>query len=158
MTGPTRSAEQRGTRLTALPFTSAAIARASAAVLLLGGLALLFAADVILPRLVPGLPAAGAWLGQLLGAAWLAVAALDWMGRSLRIGGIYGRAMVMANATLYFVSAMVLLKSGARGDAPMALRIAGAVAVLFAAIYGWLLLRGPLDQGSPPSERSPVGR
>jgi hypothetical protein len=39
---------------------STQIARASAALLLLGGLALLFASDVILPRIVPTFPGTGA--------------------------------------------------------------------------------------------------
>lgn len=127
-----------------MPLISTLVSRASAVVLMLGGFALLFAADVLLPRLVPAFPAAGAWLGQLLGAAWLAVAALNWLSRAALLGGIYGRPVVMANAMLWFVAAMVLLRMLTRGGAPAAVWLLAVPAALFAAIYTWLLFRGPL--------------
>ncbi len=122
------------------------LSRASAIVLAAGGIALLFAADDILPRLVPGFPVAAAWLGQLVAAGWLAVAALDWLGQSALLGGIYGRAQVMANLALYFMSATSLLRVAMRGDAPAAVWIALVVSIPFAAAYGWLLFRGPLER------------
>src|SRR3954468_23464373 len=95
---------------------SSLVSRASAALLAIGGVALLFAADDILPRIIPGFPEAGAWVGQLLAAPWLGVAALNWLNRSLVIGGIYGRPVVLANMALYFVSAMVLVQAARRPD------------------------------------------
>ena len=50
---------------------SSALSRVSAAVLAIGGGAFLFAADALLPALVPGFPSTAAWLGQLVGASWL---------------------------------------------------------------------------------------
>jgi hypothetical protein len=85
---------------------SSLVSRCSAALLLLGGLALLFASDVVLPALVPAFPASAAWVGQLLGAAWLGVAALNWLRRRAVVGGIHGRPVVFANLVLYFVSAL----------------------------------------------------
>lgn len=125
---------------------STLISRASAVLLLLGGLALLFAPDVILPHLIPGFPAAGAWVGQLVAAAWLAVAALDWLSQRALLGGIYGRPVVLANTVLYFSSATVLVKLVMRRDTPAALWIVVVPAVLFAGVYAWLLLRGPLER------------
>lgn len=58
---------------------STLVSRLSALALFLGGFTLLFAPDAVLPRFVPGFPAGGARLGQLLAAAWLGVAALDVM-------------------------------------------------------------------------------
>jgi hypothetical protein len=55
------------------------ISRASAIVLAGAGIALLFAGDDLLPRLISGFPSQGAWLGQLLAAAWLGIAALNWL-------------------------------------------------------------------------------
>ena len=122
---------------------STRLSRASALVLLLGGLALLFAPDALLPRLVPGFPAAGEWLGQLLAAAWLGVAALNWTSQRAVLGGIYGRPVVLANVALYFVSATSLGRAAARGAGPGALWALLAVAAALAAVYGWLLFRGP---------------
>jgi len=61
---------------------SSLVSRVSAFLLFVGGAALLFAADQLLPMLAPGFPRDAAWLGQLLAAAWLGLAALDWMQRT----------------------------------------------------------------------------
>ena len=65
----------------------------------------------MLPALVPGFPPDAAWLGQLLAAAWLGIAALNWLQRSALLGGIYGRATVSANVVVYVVSALSLLRA-----------------------------------------------
>ena len=114
--------------------------------LLAGGLALLFASDDLLPRLIPGFPPSGAWLGQLLAAAWLAVAALTWVSRSMLLGGIYGRSVVMANVVLYFVAAMALLRVVTRSGAPSGVVLLLVPSALFAVAYGWLLYRGPFER------------
>jgi hypothetical protein len=124
---------------------SSIVTRTSAIVLLAGGVALLFAADVVLPLLVPGYPAAAAWLGQLLGAAWLGVAALNWLQQGALLGGIYGRPLVLANLTLYFVGAMVMLRAVREPDATRALWWIAVPLAVLAVVYGVLLLRGPLD-------------
>ncbi|MGH8190730.1 MAG: hypothetical protein ACREP2_04725, partial [Rhodanobacteraceae bacterium] len=65
---------------------SSVLSQVSALVLFVAGLALLFAPDVVLPAVVPGFPATGAWLGQLLAAAWLGIAALTWLQRRVVLG------------------------------------------------------------------------
>lgn len=125
---------------------SSLLSRVSAAALLLGGGGLLFAPDVLLPALVPGFPPAAAWLGQLLGAAWLGVAALNWLQRGAVLGGIYGRPVVFTNLVLYFVSALSLLRAGLGGRAPQALWLVFIPAMALAVAYGALLLRGPFDR------------
>jgi hypothetical protein len=122
---------------------SSAVSRVSAAVLFLGGLALLFGADSLLPALAPGVPPTAAWIGQLLGAAWLGVAALNWLQRATLLGGIYGRPVVFANLILYFVSALSALRALPRGG-PGPWLVAGPATIL-AIVYGALLLRGPFD-------------
>jgi hypothetical protein len=124
---------------------SSVISRISALVLLLGGLALLFAPDDLLPALAPGFPPAAAWLGQLLAAAWLAMAALNWLQRTAVLGGIYGRPVVLANIALYFITALSLLRALLGGTAPRAAWLICAPAALLAVAYSVLLLRGPFD-------------
>lgn len=132
---------------------SSLLARISATFLVLGGVAFLFASDVLLPALVPGFPPAGAWLGQLLGAAWLGVAALNWLQRAAILGGIYGRPIVFANLGLYFVSALSLFR-GLLGDgAPRVLWLLLAVLASLAVSYGLLLFRGPFDELQRPARR-----
>ena len=130
------------------------ISRVSAFLLLVGGLALLFAADDILPRLITGFPATGAWLGQLLAAAWLGVATLNWLNRSLLLGGIYGRPVVATNAVLYFITATVLVKTASSSEGSVGIWILTVTAVLGAAVYAWLLYRGPFEHDLTISRRS----
>ena len=121
---------------------SGMVARTSAVLLAASGVTLLFAADVILPRIAPGVSPDAAWSGQLLGAAWLGLAALNWLTRSSVLGGIYGRPIVLANAALFFISTMVLANAAVRLGS-VALWVATVVAGFMALAYGLLLFRGP---------------
>ena len=118
------------------------ISRASAVLLAGAGAALLFAADDLLPRLIPGFPPQGVWLGQLLAAAWLGIAALNWLNRRARLGGIYGRPIVLTNISVYFISAMTLLRIFPHPETAAIVVGAAVVFSLFAGAYGWLLFRG----------------
>lgn len=131
---------------------SSIISRFSGALLLIGGVALLFASDDILPLLAPGFPPAAAWLGQLLGAAWLGVAALNWLHRSTLLGGIYGRPVVLANFVLYFISALSLARILLRAAAPQTLWAVLVALAALAAVYGALLVRGPFDSLERPAD------
>jgi predicted neutral ceramidase superfamily lipid hydrolase len=130
---------------------SSLVSRSSAALLAAAGFSMLFAADAILPRLVPGFPPSATWIGQLLAGAWLGIAALNWLHKSAVLGGIYGRPIVMANLALYFISALVLLKAASRAESPATLYLLAAPAVILAIVYGALLLRGPLGNDLDPS-------
>ena len=123
---------------------SSLVTRASAAFLGVGGFAMLFAADNILPRLIPTLQPADTWIGQLIAASWLGVAALNWLNRNQLLGGIYGRPVASANTLLYFVSAMSMVKLVMRPTTPAAVWIVALPMAIFAVIYLWLLFRGPV--------------
>ena len=125
---------------------STLLSRTSAAVLGLAGLVLLFAADDILPRLVPGLPSGAARLGQLLAAAWLGLAALNWLSSRQLLGGIYGRPVVAANAAHYLIAALSSGDRIVRGDVSSPLVTLWVVFAGLAGAYAWLLLRGPFER------------
>jgi hypothetical protein len=124
---------------------STKLSRVSAVFLAGCGDALLFASDLILPRLIPAFPANGAWLGQLVATGWLAVAGLNWFSQWSLLGGIYGRPVVIANAALYFITATVLLNVVVRGNAHLGVWLFFVAVVTLAAIYVWLLFRGPVE-------------
>ena len=125
-----------------VPPVSSTISRLSAVYLGGLGLAFLFASDALLPRLIPGFPPAAAWLGQLLAAAWLAAAALNWNGRNTVLGGVYGRPLVNMNLLMYFIGALALAKGG---TGTLLASLLTAPMSLFALVYGVVLLRGPFD-------------
>ena len=129
---------------------STVVTRASALLLALAGASLLFAPIEILARIAPGTPPTVAWIAQLLAAAWLGLAAMNWTTRFTMVGGIYGRAVVFANTVTYFVSAMALLHVVRGGSSTMVIVLA-AIALAMAATYGYLLFRGPFA-----ADRAPV--
>ncbi len=117
------------------------VTRLSTLLLVAGGLPLLFASDVILPRLIEGIPPSAAWLGQLVAAAWLSVALHNWNARSTVMGGIYGRPLLNLNLVLHVMSALALLKSPKPYPGVFAI-----VFALMALAYAILLFRGPFDR------------
>lgn len=122
---------------------STVVSSLSALVLTAAGITLLFAPDAVLPRIVPGLSAGAAPLGQLIAAGWLAVAWLDWSQRGLTIGGIYGRPTVLANFALYFISSFSLARPAMTPGASLWLQLLALAFAAFALVYAALLMRGP---------------
>lgn len=118
--------------------------RTSAIVLFAGGLACLFAPDIVESNVGVSVPAKALWAGQLLGAAWLGLGALNWVQRRGILGGVYGRPVVLANLFHYFIGAIVVIKAGQQ-DVPGAWLIAVPFATL-ALAYGVLLFREPFDK------------
>ncbi len=77
---------------------------------------------------------------QLLGAVYLGFAALNWLSRRSKIGGIFGRPLVFANFIHVFVG---LFAAGrvAIHTGMISLWIATVFYSLLAAAFGYLLLR-----------------
>ena len=124
---------------------SSTLSRASACYLFVLGLVMLFAADAALPAVIPAFPISALWLGQVIAAAWLAIAAFNWQSRSAILGGIYGRPIVYANVLLYMVTALGVVKAALDAQASVWLWVVVAPSAVFALFYGALLLRGPFD-------------
>ena len=106
---------------------------AFAMVLAVLGLLLLFAAEDVSGLLGPE-PTKHA-LVQLLGAALLGFAAMNWIARGSVLGGIYGRAVVAGNQTHLTVGAILLFKHGF--DTPDTPSWLWALAVLYALGAGY---------------------
>jgi hypothetical protein len=122
---------------------SSTVTRVSAGFLAVAGFPLLFASDVLLPRIVLGMPTHATWLGQLIAAAWLSVAFYNWNTRGTILGGIYGRPGVLLNLGIYLISALSLFK--ASPTLPL-VRLGALPFALFAIVYAIILLRGPFDR------------
>ena len=79
----------------------------SAICLAVAGVLLVFAPREAGNALLPGVSADG--LFQLLGAALVGFAAMNWTARGAALGGIYGRAVVVGNLMHFWVGAFVLV-------------------------------------------------
>ena len=123
---------------------------ASAALLAAAGLALLFVPGE-LQRLVTG---SGQSSGppvvlQLWGASLLGLAAMSWIGRGLVLGGIYGRALVMANLVHWTVGGLTAVREALDRPASAAAWAAAALFGGFAFAFAWLLRRHPGPASAP---------
>ncbi len=106
---------------------------------------MLFVPDVILGALAPGIPSQAHWLGQLLAAAWLGIASLNWLQRTALMGGIYARPLVSTNFVLYFVSALSMVRVLRAPGTAVGAWILAVPMCAFAVAYGALMFRGPFD-------------
>lgn len=109
---------------------------ASAVLFGVSGLGMLFVPDDV-ARLL-GLSTSAVLL-QLLGAALLGFAAMNWTARGLPLGGIYGRAVTSGNQVHAFIGAMVLIRLAFSTSAPAAMWVLAAVYALAAAYFSWLM-------------------
>jgi hypothetical protein len=116
------------------PRTRLAVSLA-AAILAISGAVLLFFPESLRPAATAGaLP-----IGQLLGAALLGFAAMNWIARGAALGGIYGRAVVAGNHAHFTIGALVLLGRvlDAGADQPVLWTITGCY-VAGACVFSYL--------------------
>jgi hypothetical protein len=102
------------------------------------GLSFLFMPQEAEAALVPGATGAKP-LVQAFGAALLGFAAMNWTAKGSALGGIYGRAVVVANQTHLTIGAILLTTWGAgAGSVPAAYWVLTALYILGAAWFNWL--------------------
>ncbi len=140
---------------------SSELSSISAVTQLLLGLTVLFLPGVFFPGTEGAVAAHLAT--RLLAAAWLAGGALNWINRRTLLGGIYGRAIVVGNLTLYLVSSLALLTPAMDDQTPLGLRLLPLLFMPIAILYAMRLLRGPSERdfedpaAPPPPPAGPPG-
>jgi hypothetical protein len=100
------------------------------------GVLLLFAPRELAGALLAS--ADGDPLVQLLGAALLGSAAMNWTARGSVLGGIYGRAVVVGNQTHLTIGALLLVKHGLATGGSAAYWVLAGVYLLGAALFLYL--------------------
>lgn len=120
----------------------------SATVFVIGGILLLFAPE-LLGDSASITTAEGHLAIQILGAAWLGLAELNWLARGTMIGGIYGRPIVLANFAAYFVAATSILRAGLTNDLPVEFWVVGGIAAVFALAFGLRVYGTPPEFATP---------
>ncbi len=75
---------------------------------------------------------------QVLGAAYLGFAMMNWMAREVLIGGIYSRPLAMGNMVHFLVAGLALVKGG--------LIVVALVYGIFAVWFGMVVFRHPLKE------------
>jgi len=100
------------------------------------GVLLLFAPREAGDALLPGVSADG--LFQLLGAALLGFAAMNWTARGAALGGIYGRAVVVGNLMHMVVGAFVLVTRASNDTVTATFLVLTGLYALGAALFVYL--------------------
>lgn len=85
---------------------------------------------------------------QMMGALYLGFAMLNWMAKTVLIGGIYARPLAMSNFLHFTVGALALLKYAYSSQASWAVWIAATTYSLFAVLFGIVLFTHPLKTRS----------
>lgn len=89
----------------------------------------------------------GPVLVQVLGAAYLGFAMLNWMARENLIGGIYSRPVAMGNFVHFVVAALALVKFISRTPADRGLLLVFTlVYAIFALCFGRVVFTHPLEK------------
>jgi hypothetical protein len=123
---------------------------ASAVVYFAAAIPLLFAPDELLAFAGAAPLALDAALLQVVGSAVFGFSMLNWMSRYTRIGGIYGRPLVIANLTHAASAALLLGKTASRGGFPVAVTVPLGIYALLAVGFGIAMFSGPPLLSTPP--------
>ena len=125
----------------------------SALALFVLGLTALFFPDVA----AEGLDSGASVPVQLFGGGLLGFAALNWMGRSAILGGIYGRPIVVGNFGLGVITSGTSISATLDGRLPEWGWVLAAVFTIQDLGFFWLMRRPPWESSVPAgSDRDSV--
>lgn len=80
---------------------------------------------------------------QLSGALYLGFAMMNWMAKTVLIGGIYSRPLAMGNFVHFMIGALVLLKATLKQPLISYILLACFLYFVFAALFGMVLFTNP---------------
>ena len=81
---------------------------------------------------------------QIIGALYLGFAMMNWMAKSVLMGGIYARPLGMGNFLHFTVGALALLKYALSAPSLWAVWVATIIYSIFAILFGIVLFTHPL--------------
>ena len=116
----------------------------SAVWMVLAGLVASFMPQELLVRFGAESKGAGPVLVQVLGAAYLGFAMLNWMARENLMGGVYSRPVAMGNFVHFVVSALALAKFASRATVDRGpVLVTTVVCASFAVWFGRVVFTHP---------------
>ncbi len=104
------------------------------------GLAFLFAPEETINLL--NIKIDQSYVIQLMGSAFIALGIINWMARSIVLGGIYGRAIIVGNLLNYLTGSFVLIKNASNLISIVLL----CIYLIFTILFGFLLFSDPLKK------------
>jgi hypothetical protein len=120
----------------------------SAGLLGIAGVAFLFLPHDILNYFGTPSTGIGVLFVQLTGALCFGFAMMNWMAKTVLIGGIYARPLAIGNFGHFFIGTFGLFKSASAVQNSYAVWALAVVYALFAILFGIVLFTHPLKAGN----------
>lgn len=92
---------------------------------------------------------------QLAGALYLGFAIMNWMAKTVLIGGIYARPLAIGNFVHFLVGALALIKYAFANSGSKSVWIAAAIYSLFALLFGIVFFMHPLKVKNTGESQKP---
>jgi hypothetical protein len=92
---------------------------------------------------------------QLAGALYLGFAMMNWMAKTVLIGGIYARPLAMGNFVHFLVGALAFLKYAFSNGGSPAVWILVTIYCLFAVLFGYVFFTHPSKVKNVNSNSTP---
>jgi hypothetical protein len=118
----------------------------SALLLLLHGFVLLFAPEMLFRIFYLGGGSNEPVAAQLAGGALISLGLMNWTGRGLVLGGIYGRVLVYGNFAHSLIGFLIGLRARLGGAGNEYFWIEILLYLIYAVLFGVMLFRGPVPQ------------
>ncbi len=84
---------------------------------------------------------------QVFGACYIGFALMNWMAKTVLIGGIYAKPLAMGNFAHFMIAGISLLKAALNASLPGYLWILVAIYMLFAILFGVVAFTAPRKKG-----------
>lgn len=108
------------------------------------GLTLLFFTEEVLNYLhISSAGGVSAQFVQILAALYLGFAMMNWMAKTVLIGGIYARPLAIGNLSHFLIGALALLKCALSIQNSLTVWIATAIYSVFAILFGFVFFSHP---------------
>jgi hypothetical protein len=83
---------------------------------------------------------------QVTGALYIGFALMNWMAKTVLIGGIYARPLAMGNFAHFMIAAIALIKAATNNSVSPYLWIIAIIYLAFAVLFGMVLFTSPLKK------------
>ncbi len=81
---------------------------------------------------------------QITGALYLGFALMNWMAKTVLIGGIYAKPLCIGNFLHFSIAGIALIKGASRNPDLKCILIAAIAYAIFAILFGFVLFTSPL--------------
>lgn len=80
---------------------------------------------------------------QLAGALYLGFALMNWMAKTVLIGGIYARPLAIGNFAHFLIGALGLIRFAFSNDVSPVIWVMAAIYLIFAVLFGYVFMTHP---------------